>query len=91
MSAGGVARISCGEADNALLDTFTHSEQKKKQKHVKCAGQASWTFNDWGKVGGSHCHRGVSADREPGGSVGFDLVCLLCGNYSHNMLVLRAG
>lgn len=31
VSAGGVARISCGEADNALLDTFTHSEQKKNK------------------------------------------------------------
>lgn len=46
-----MARISSGEADNALLDIF------------KCAGQASWTFNDWWKVRGGHCHRGVSAGR----------------------------
>lgn len=35
-----VSRISCREAEDALLDTFTHSElEKRKPSQMCCSGQ----------------------------------------------------
>lgn len=65
-------------------------EPPPKKKHLKCACQlASWTFYDWWRVRGGHCHRGVSVMVERtegcGGSQMDAVIQAHCGTFSRSV------
>lgn len=69
---GGVARISCREAGNALLDKFTHSEQKKKNISNVLVRPAGLSMTG-GRLGEVTVPEGCPQTADRGGSVGFYL------------------